>query len=254
MDPAKLLREARRRSRLSQHEVAARAGCSQSVVARVESGDRDPYLAKFERMLAACGFQIHAELEPLDTRLDQEIEAMAEAKGPTSLYLLSQDLVTLIPPLVEADIPLAVDGVAAATLYGFPLPRTDVQLRIQGSPDVLMRFAEALPIRRDTEPSKSPHCRDLTKLPRLHYVYDLCDPDSHWLADRVQFRVRTQVADPSIGAVCMTVKGYLGEVTVPVVPLQRLILPRQNAQALERMRLRHARLDSAGSRTPCKPS
>jgi hypothetical protein len=43
----------------------------------------------------------------------------------------------------------------------------------------------------------------------------------------------------------MTVHGYLAETTVSVVPLQRLVLPRRYARALERMRYRFIDLDSA---------
>lgn len=195
MEPGALLREARRRSRLSQHEVAARAGCSQSAVALVEAGKRDPSPALLERLLAACGFQLHAELEPLDTTLDQQIEAMAVMEGPTSHYLLSQNLLFLAPRLAEAAVPFVVDGVAAAILY------------------------------------------------------DLRDPDAHWLADSVQIRVRTQATDPCAGAVSLTVRGYKEEATVSVVPLQQIILPRRYARALERMRQRLADL-AIGPRQP----
>lgn len=86
---------------------------------------------------------------------------------------------------------------------------------------------------------------DLAALSELGHGYDLRDPDAYWLADHVQLRVRTQVADPSLGAVSMTVHGYIAETTVSVVPLQRLILPRRYARALERMRYRFIDLDSA---------
>jgi transcriptional regulator with XRE-family HTH domain len=245
MEPGILLREARRRSRLSQYEVAVRAGCSQTIVARAESGEREPTLAKFERMLAACGFQLHVELEPLDTTLDQQIEDMAVAQGPTSLYLLSQDLLFLASGLAEAAVPFVVEGVAAAILHGFPLPYQDVQLRIQDDLEVMRRFVRTFELRRDLDPSCSPHRRDISALPRLEYIYDLRDRDAHWLADSVQIRVRTQAMDPCVGAVSMTVHGYKEETTVSVVPLQRIILPRRYVRALERMRQRFADPDIA---------
>lgn len=244
MEPGTLLREARRRSRLSQYEVAAQASCSQSAVALVEADKRDPSLATFERMLAACGFQLHVELEPLDTTLDQQIEDMAVAEGPTSRYRLSQHLLHLAPRLAEASVPFAVDGPAAAILYGFPLPYTSLQLRIQDKPEVLKGFARTLELRRDLDPATSPFRSDGVTLPKLEYIYDLRDPDARWLADWVRLRVRTQVSDPCAGAVCMTVHGYKEETTVAVVPLQRIILPRRYARALERMRDRFADLDS----------
>ena len=46
---------ARRESELSQTEIAARMGTSQSAVARLESGDLDARLSTLERYAAALG-------------------------------------------------------------------------------------------------------------------------------------------------------------------------------------------------------
>jgi predicted transcriptional regulator len=51
---AELIR-ARRESELSQTEIAARMGTSQSAVARLESGDLDARLSTLERYAAALG-------------------------------------------------------------------------------------------------------------------------------------------------------------------------------------------------------
>jgi DNA-binding XRE family transcriptional regulator len=52
------LAELRKASRLSQTEVAARMGTSQSAVARLESGDADVRASTLERYAAAIGSQI----------------------------------------------------------------------------------------------------------------------------------------------------------------------------------------------------
>src|SRR5215471_18250941 len=52
------LAELRRAARLSQTEVAARMGTSQSAVARLESGDADVRASTLERYAAAVGSQI----------------------------------------------------------------------------------------------------------------------------------------------------------------------------------------------------
>jgi predicted transcriptional regulator len=49
------LAQARRESELSQTEIAARMGTSQSAVARLESGDLDVRLSTLERYAAAVG-------------------------------------------------------------------------------------------------------------------------------------------------------------------------------------------------------
>ncbi|MGH2674245.1 MAG: helix-turn-helix domain-containing protein [Actinomycetota bacterium] len=55
MDPARVLRQARRRAALTQRELAARAGVPQSVVARIESGAVTPRVDTLDRLLAAAG-------------------------------------------------------------------------------------------------------------------------------------------------------------------------------------------------------
>jgi hypothetical protein len=140
--------------------------------------------------------------------------------------------------LAEAEVPFAVDGVAAAILYGFPLPGASVQLRIQDDPEILRGFVRALDLQRDTNPGASPSFRDIATPPTLAYIYDLRDPDAHWLARFVPLQVRTQLMDPRKGAVAVTVRCGAEEETVFVVPLRRIVLPRRYARALERMRER----------------
>jgi predicted transcriptional regulator len=53
----------RRSARLSQTEVAARMGTSQSAVARLEAGDVDVRASTLERYAAAIGSQITWRLE-----------------------------------------------------------------------------------------------------------------------------------------------------------------------------------------------
>ena len=57
-----LLRDARRRSGLSQRALATRAGTSQSVVARIELGDTSPSWDTLARLLDAAGFELDARL------------------------------------------------------------------------------------------------------------------------------------------------------------------------------------------------
>ena len=57
------LAERRQRLGLSQTQVAARMGTSQSAVARLESGDADVRLSTLERYAAALGHQLHVTLK-----------------------------------------------------------------------------------------------------------------------------------------------------------------------------------------------
>ncbi|MGH7578291.1 MAG: helix-turn-helix domain-containing protein [Longimicrobiales bacterium] len=53
-----VLREARARARLTQRELARRAGTAQSVVARIERGQTDPSTGTLRALLAAAGFEL----------------------------------------------------------------------------------------------------------------------------------------------------------------------------------------------------
>lgn len=60
-----LLREARKRSGMTQRVAAARAGVPQSTIARIESGAMSPRLDTLTSILSALGFTI--DLAPLST-------------------------------------------------------------------------------------------------------------------------------------------------------------------------------------------
>jgi predicted nucleotidyltransferase/DNA-binding XRE family transcriptional regulator len=58
-----LLREARRRARLTQAQLGRRAGITQSVVSAYESGARQPSLATLQRLVAATGLQLSISVQ-----------------------------------------------------------------------------------------------------------------------------------------------------------------------------------------------
>ena len=55
---------ARQDNDLSQTEIAARMGTSQSAVARLESGGLDARLSTLERYAAALGYTVHWQVRP----------------------------------------------------------------------------------------------------------------------------------------------------------------------------------------------
>jgi transcriptional regulator with XRE-family HTH domain len=61
-----LIREARRRAGLTQAELAARAGTSQSGIARWESGRTAVSLDDVIRLVRLCGFDLEVMLLPRD--------------------------------------------------------------------------------------------------------------------------------------------------------------------------------------------
>ena len=64
LNPARLVREARQRAKLSQRELAQRAGTSQSVVARIERGQTSPGVDTLDRLIRETGFEVRVELRP----------------------------------------------------------------------------------------------------------------------------------------------------------------------------------------------
>jgi transcriptional regulator with XRE-family HTH domain len=73
-----LVREARERAGLSQAELAARAGTSQSAVARYERARALPDLPTLHRIVAACGFELRLELANPDSQRTASEETALE--------------------------------------------------------------------------------------------------------------------------------------------------------------------------------
>jgi hypothetical protein len=66
MNPGSLVKEARRRGGLTQAELAARIGTTQSAVARLEGGGSAPSLERLSRISRACGLELVPTLLPRD--------------------------------------------------------------------------------------------------------------------------------------------------------------------------------------------
>ncbi len=69
-----LLREARLRSGLTQRQLAARAGTSQSAIARWESGAVQPSLERLRELIRACGLELTYGLANYDDSYDYFID------------------------------------------------------------------------------------------------------------------------------------------------------------------------------------
>jgi len=71
---AGLIRLARSKAKLTQKELAARAGVAQQTVSAYETGRMDPTLSSLERMITAAGLEMRIQLEPRDDH-DSSLEA-----------------------------------------------------------------------------------------------------------------------------------------------------------------------------------
>jgi len=70
-----IVREARRRAGLTQRELAARAGTSQSAIARIERGRQIPSVETLQRILRACDLELRFQIVPRDRHDEDLIEA-----------------------------------------------------------------------------------------------------------------------------------------------------------------------------------
>ena len=80
MDAGRSLRRARLRARLTQAQLAARAGTSQATLSAYEGGSKIPSLPTLERLLAAAGCRLTVEPDlTRSARALSEVLALAAA-------------------------------------------------------------------------------------------------------------------------------------------------------------------------------
>ncbi|WP_194823608.1 helix-turn-helix domain-containing protein, partial [Micromonospora sp. S-DT3-3-22] len=124
---AALLRRERGAQRLTQQQLADRAGTSQSAVARVERGGRVPSLDLVERLFAALGRQLAVTTEQLDSHLDAEMDKLAGRSTADRIDELGLD--RLLDRLGE--LPHLLTGGTAALLQGAPVPLDAVEIAVR---------------------------------------------------------------------------------------------------------------------------
>lgn len=137
-----MIREARRRARLSQTDLARRAGVAQSVISTYESDRREPGLRTLAKLIEATGHQLSFELTPAprnrlglpDTRLGRRLRrhrrALIEAaarRGARNVRLFGS--VARGEDTDTSDIDLLVDlddGVGVVSLAGLTRELTEL--------------------------------------------------------------------------------------------------------------------------------
>lgn len=134
-----VLRDARRRSGLSQVELAELADTTQSVISVYESGRRQPSLATLASLVEAAGMRLRIDLVPdgererhhvgtLASRVHSQAEhirALAAAEGVTVLGLFGSAARGEDRP--DSDVDLLIDVPAGVGL--FALGRLEAKLR-----------------------------------------------------------------------------------------------------------------------------
>ncbi|MEU1885138.1 helix-turn-helix transcriptional regulator [Micromonospora rifamycinica] len=124
---AAILRRERSAQRLTQQQLADRAGTSQSAVARIERGQRVPGIPLVERLFAALGRQLAVTVEELDSHLDARMDALATRSLADRIDELGLD--RLSDRL--GDLPHLLTGGSAALLQGAPVPADAVEIAVR---------------------------------------------------------------------------------------------------------------------------
>jgi transcriptional regulator with XRE-family HTH domain len=75
MTPDRLIREARGDAGLTQAELAARLGTTQSAIARLEAPTSNPRVSTLSRALEACGREMSLEATPGRSSIDETLVA-----------------------------------------------------------------------------------------------------------------------------------------------------------------------------------
>lgn len=101
-----VVREARKRTGLSQRALAEQAGTAQSVVGRIEAGLTSPSIDTIVRLLEAAGFDLKVELVP-QPRVDPVIERY---KRDVDRTLLRENLKKSVDERLRVNVELLLFG------------------------------------------------------------------------------------------------------------------------------------------------
>jgi predicted nucleotidyltransferase/DNA-binding XRE family transcriptional regulator len=134
---ADLLRQARKRAALSQVDLAARAGVTQSVISAYESGNRQPSIPALARLVGAAGFELTLGLRragrlrqlsgPVGRRVRRhrkDLVAAAAAHGVSNLRVFGS--VARGEDHLGSDVDLLADFPPGLSLFG--LGRLEAEL------------------------------------------------------------------------------------------------------------------------------
>lgn len=141
MDVPRLLKQAREAACLSQRELALTAATARSAVAAYEAGRRSPTVARLDRLLAGCGVQVRAALEPLLADVDERVDAMVAACPALDARALSEVAASLDDRVDDAassrgltarrgPVTWAFDGPTALALHELAVPPAGTGLAV----------------------------------------------------------------------------------------------------------------------------
>lgn len=102
MHPGSLVKEARRRHRLSQKSLALRAATDQAAISRIERGEISPTIETIERLLAAMGERLVVGSERVEPQHDPLHVRASLSRSPDERLALAISWNRLARQLTEA--------------------------------------------------------------------------------------------------------------------------------------------------------
>ena len=84
MAPGTIIREARRRAGLTQHELARRLGTTQSALARLERSGSNPTVQTLEDALLATGHKLELRVVQAPPEVDETLNADSLRRDPAA--------------------------------------------------------------------------------------------------------------------------------------------------------------------------
>jgi hypothetical protein len=134
-----LLRQARKQAGLSQVNLAARAGITQSVISAYESAQRQPFLPALARLIDAAGFELTLDLRrppgrlrrlsgPVGRRVRRhrkDLVAAAAAYGVSNLRVFGS--VARGEDRADSDVDLLADFPPDVSLFGLSRLEADLE-------------------------------------------------------------------------------------------------------------------------------
>ena len=168
-EAARLLRQARTDAGLTQVELAARAGVTQSVISAYESGHRQPSLATLAALIEATGFEITIGVQRQPDRLERlsgplgrlvrrrrlDLVTAAARHGASNLRVFGS--VARGEERPDSDVDLLADLPPRMSLFGLGRLRSDLEAILKAKVDLI-------PV-GDLKPGVRPHVeRELVAL------------------------------------------------------------------------------------------
>ena len=149
MTAGALLRKARKRAGLSQAELAARAGVTQSVISTYESGHRQPAIPALAALIDAAGYELVMGLRRQPRRLGQmsgpvgrqvrrrrhDLVAAAAAHGVRNLRVFGS--VARGEDRPDSDVDLLADLPPGLSLFGLGRVEADLEAILGSRVDLI---------------------------------------------------------------------------------------------------------------------